>query len=209
MLVDIKHVDAHFLNSVERLSRAMFDLVEELGVAPLSYNCRSFAPSGVSCVGVASGRRLSVHTWPREGVAVVDLLARGAWPAASLVPILPRVEELFAVPVRALAGETNEQSPAPEVTWSHKLRGFREGFGAYKRYKNPLEADLGGSLLDSHGIEAKASLVSERTNFQHVDVVALIDPYGNPVVLDRPDKVLYLDGEPVSSLFSFSRASPR
>ena len=95
------------------------------------------------------------------------------------------------------------------MTWSHKLRGFREGFTAYGRHENPLEAYFRIGLLEVHGIKTKAVLVSERTNFQNVDIVKTIDLQGNPVVFDRPDKVLFLDGEPALLLFGFLKASPR
>ena len=52
LLVDIKGVDADFLNSEELLSQAMVDTVQESGLTLLSYHCHFLAPSGVSCVGI-------------------------------------------------------------------------------------------------------------------------------------------------------------
>ena len=52
LLVDIKGVDADFLNSEELLSKAMVDTVQESGLTMLSYHCHVLAPSGVSCVGI-------------------------------------------------------------------------------------------------------------------------------------------------------------
>jgi len=49
LLVDIKNVDASFLDSEQLLAEAMVKLVQESGLTLLSYHCHSMIPSGVSC----------------------------------------------------------------------------------------------------------------------------------------------------------------
>jgi BioD-like phosphotransacetylase family protein len=51
-LVDIKNVDAHFLNSEERLAEAMVKLIDQSKLTLLSYHCHSLVPVGVSCAGI-------------------------------------------------------------------------------------------------------------------------------------------------------------
>lgn len=127
LLVDIEHVDGAFLNSKERLARAMMDLVNMSGLTMLSYHCHEMKPSGVSCAGVLLESHVSFHTWPAQGVITLDLFTCGD---ASLVPYVPVVEELFCIGKTPSAeGEVVEP---PHMLWSYKRRGFRneEGYDA-------------------------------------------------------------------------------
>jgi len=51
-LIDVKDVDASFLNSEVDLANAMVELINETKLTMLSYHCHSLVPIGVSCVGV-------------------------------------------------------------------------------------------------------------------------------------------------------------
>ena len=51
-MIDIKDVDASFLNSEVDLANAMVELINETKLTMLSYHCHSLVPIGVSCVGV-------------------------------------------------------------------------------------------------------------------------------------------------------------
>jgi len=127
LLVDIEHLDYAFLNSKERLARAMMDLVDMSGLTMLSYHCHELEPAGVSCAGVLLESHVSFHTWPAEGVITLDLFTCGP---ASLVPYVPVVEKLFSIPrTPSFEGEVVEP---PHMLWSYKRRGFRneEGYDA-------------------------------------------------------------------------------
>jgi S-adenosylmethionine decarboxylase proenzyme len=95
LLVDIRYVDAEFLNSEERLSKAMVDTVKEAGLTMLSYHCHAIMPAGISCVGVLMGSHISFHTWPAEGVITLDLFTCGNNP---LLPVVETIEKLFGIP---------------------------------------------------------------------------------------------------------------
>ena len=114
LLIDISDVDGAFLNSEERLAKAMLDLVKQCGLTLLSYHCHGLTPFGVSCAGVLLESHVSFHTWPVEGVITLDLFTCGD---DSLLPIVPLAEELFAVP---RLGSDKE----PHMVWAHKFRGF-------------------------------------------------------------------------------------
>lgn len=127
LLVDIENMDGAFLNSKERLARAMMDLVDLSGLTMLSYHCHELDPAGVSCAGVLLESHVSFHTWPAQGVITLDLFTCGP---ASLVPYIPVVERLFKIPrVPSYEGEVVEP---PHMLWSYKRRGFRneEGYDA-------------------------------------------------------------------------------
>lgn len=160
LLVDIRGVDSAFLNSEERVATAMVRLIEEAGAILLSYHCHSLVPMGVSCIGVLLQSHVSVHTWPGEGVAILDLFTCGS--TDPLIHMLSAIEELFAIPSGGMKARGDEPSPfGPRMLWSHKLRGFRE---VGKAHENPLEQDLGIDLLGKHNLDMKNELVSGETD---------------------------------------------
>ena len=59
-MIDIKDVDASFLNSEVDLANAMVELINETKLTMLSYHCHSLVPIGVSCVGVLLESHVSV-----------------------------------------------------------------------------------------------------------------------------------------------------
>jgi len=216
LLVDMKNVDPQFLNSEDRLAQAMIDLVEESKVTLLSYHCHSRTPMGVSCAGVLLESHVSFHTWPAEGAIIMDMFTCGDYP---LIPLLPTIEKLFALPASNNIIDGDEKKSEPRMTWSHKRRGFREGFDPeYEEGGNPLDQDISIDLLRKHDLDMKVPLMSADTAFQYVDVYEVIDPRLNSLGsyekslsndgsyeslhpdLYKPDKLLFLDGVNQSSL---------
>ena len=241
LLVDIKDVDSEFLNDETRLATAMIELVNESKLTLLSYHCHGLVPIGVSCAGVLleshvsqyvsdlyprcsfillypyNFEQVAFHTWPEEGVITMDLFTCGGNP---LVPVLPSIYRLFGVPPADQGEETyDEDLPEPTMLWSHKLRGFREGFApGYDASRNPLDQDLGQYILGRLDHDVKNEVVSSKTEFQTVDVYELMDPRTRSVSSHRtsleggdsyearhpeffaPDRVLFLDGVIQSTL---------
>mmetsp|Transcript_10317 Transcript_10317/g.15166 ORF Transcript_10317/g.15166 Transcript_10317/m.15166 type:complete len:748 (-) Transcript_10317:198-2441(-) len=198
LLVDIKGIDADFLDSEERLAKAMVDAVKAGGLSMLSYHCHKLVPMGVSCVGVLLESHISFHTWPVEGVITLDLFTCGPTP---LLSVVPEVERLFAI------GENTKTS------WSHELRGFHLNATKSPEKRHLLEqSDLVFWVLSPLDIYKK-EIVSTRTRFQKVDIWETIYPEdtishddavehnlqpGDPRWLTgelvAPDKMLFLDG---------------
>jgi S-adenosylmethionine decarboxylase proenzyme len=131
LLVDIKNVNAEFLNSESRLAHALVETVNTAKLAMLSYHCHSLEPAGVSCVGVLLESHISFHTWPAEGVITLDLFSCGP---NNLMPVVPMIEELFGVP-------RENSSDKVHTMWSHELRGFRS-HEARKAHYLDLSSDL-------------------------------------------------------------------
>ncbi len=129
----------------------------------------SLVPTGVSCAGVLLESHVAFHTWPLQGVIVMDLFTCGS---GKLIPILPLIEKVFGVP----AGGEDAEDPA--MLWSHKLRGFREGFVPdYDPTRNPLDSDTGRFVTGLHHQDyVRVPILSASTSFQTVDVYDLIDP---------------------------------
>lgn len=164
LLVDIEGVDKDFLNSEERLSKAMVNTVEEAGLHMLSYHCHSLLPAGVSCVGVLLESHISFHTWPDEGVITLDLFTCGPKP---LLPVIETIERLFGIP-----------SPDPEkkvhTRWSHELRGFRPEEEVKKNYLAD-SSDLALWVLSPLEMYSKKQIYSGRTKYQQVDVWDIVE----------------------------------
>ncbi len=140
LLIDIKNVNSKFLNSDVRLAKAMVDVVNLSQLTLLSYHCHNLIPQGVSCVGVLLESHISFHTWPEAGVITLDLFTCGS---GKLVPLVPIVEKLFAVPEVG-------SFVRPIVHWVHKLRGFRpDDFSDILI----LTKDLGFMLQESYDVK--------------------------------------------------------
>lgn len=162
LLVDIKNVDAAFLNSESRLAEAMVKSVEAAGLTMLSYHCHSLHPAGVSCVGVLLESHISFHTWPDEGVITLDMFTTSSKP---LLPALPEIERLFGVPrVNAETGEEEE----PVSVWSHELRGFRTD---EERRANVYDDNSDLSNWVTSPLEVtKKQIVTVKTEIQQIDI---------------------------------------
>lgn len=143
LMVDIRHVDASFLNSESLLVTAMLEVVKEADLTLMSYHCHGLTPSGVSCVALLRRNYISFHTWPTEGVITLDLVVGdgGSYATSSLVDYLPVIEREFGV-----SGD-NDQNP--ETTWAWKARGFPEEEGE--------TLDMQRSLEDLYGIKRQVS----------------------------------------------------
>jgi len=67
--------------------------------------------------------------------------------------------------------------PRPTLLWSHKLRGFREGFSPnYVRSKNPLDGSLGRYVLGKLDFDLKRPLLSTATSIQSVNIYEVMEP---------------------------------
>jgi len=201
LLVDIKNVDGTFLNSEKRLAEAMVTVVNESKLTLLSYHCHKLVPMGVSCVGVLLESHISFHTWPKEGVITLDLFTCGS---GLLVPVMPILEKLFAIPQVPL--HKDEIIDQPRVVWIHKLRGFRNDALSY------LAKDLGDVILESAGFDLKVEVAAVITPFQRIDIYDSLDAVTSDIIsyerslsndgsywalhpeLFRPERFVFLDG---------------
>jgi S-adenosylmethionine decarboxylase proenzyme len=214
LLVDIKGIESDFLDSEERLSKAMVDTVTAAGLTMLSYHCHSLVPKGVSCVGVLLESHISFHTWPDEGVITLDLFTCGSKP---LIPVVTTLKQLFGI------GDNIH------MQWSHELRGFRKKKHTLSSSnddgkKQQLPDDDNYALLDHNSdlsqmiwspidVTLKEQVVSTLTTHQRVDIWDLVgleetpsyedvlrhnlqagDPRWTTSEIVAPTRHLFLDG---------------
>jgi len=206
LLVDIKGIEADFLDSEERLAKAMVDTVDHAGLTMLSYHCHKLIPKGVSCVGVLLESHISFHTWPDEGVITLDLFTCGNNP---LVPVVSTIQELFGIP---------RAKDSIEMQWSHELRGFRNkdkvADGTNDNYAIlDHNSDLSQMVWSPIDCPVKDQIVSTLTSYQRVDIWDIVgleetpshedalkhnlqpgDPRWNTAEIVSPHRMLFLDG---------------
>jgi len=173
LLVDIKQLEAAFLNSEERLADAMVKSVEAAGLTMLSYHCHALQPAGVSCVGVLLESHISFHTWPEEGVITLDLFTCGDKP---LLPVVPDLERLFGHP--RVDPETGELQK-PKMQWSHELRGFRSD-GLHDAHHLDSRTDLSYWIMSALQYHVKEEVLSTMTEHQRVDIWDYLDVDDTP-----------------------------
>jgi S-adenosylmethionine decarboxylase proenzyme len=171
LLMDIEGVDGEFLNSEERLTKAMVQTVTEVGLTMLSYHCHSLLPSGVSCVGVLPESHISFHTWPEDGVITLDLFT---FSDVSLLPKISIVERLFGVGAK------------PRAKWSHELRGFQAEDSREKIYIND-QSDLSLWVLSPLELHSKKQVYTGQTDYQRIDIWDIVEVSLYYVVLDKSD----------------------
>ncbi len=92
-----------------------------------------------------------------------------------LVSMLPLVEQLFvdSAPPKSASKNATTNQIGPKMSWSHVLRGFRDGFGSYRWRTNPLDEDLREDILRRGDFDQKVPLALTKTKYQHVDVYEL------------------------------------
>lgn len=214
LLVDIKNVDASFLNSEEQLANAMLSLTSQSELTLLSYHCHGLEPMGVTCVGVLLESHVSFHTWPVPGVITLDLFTCGP---KSLMPLVSVIEKLFAIPQKSLRNDGNKNnnnkskvassSPPPRLIWAHKKRGFDFSDDPWNREDVEHERYLLGWM----DYDMKKQVAYEQTSFQEFEVYDVIDSRFNTIEeyerslsndgsyesehpeQFQPDRVVYLD----------------
>ena len=180
LLVDIRNLEAAFLNSESRLAEAMQESVKAADLTMLSYHCHSLHPAGVSCVGVLLESHISFHTWPDEGVITLDLFTTSEKP---LLPALPDIEKWFGIPRE---DPENPGTMLQHVTlWSHELRGFRTE-DARKAHYLDGESDLANWVTSPLEVIYKKQIISMQTKHQRIDIWD---------TLERDDTPSYEDGK--------------
>lgn len=199
LLVDIKNLEAAFLNSEERLADAMVETVKAAGLTLLSYHCHSLIPSGVSCVGVLLESHISFHTWPEEGVITLDLFTCGENP---LLPVVSDLERLFGIP---RVGDDGEEEQI-ETLWSHELRGFRhEDPNATSANYLDGKSDLATWVTSPLDYYMKKQVVSTVSDLHRIDIW---DVLGHDDTPSHQDAMMHELKEGDDRWFSPEVASP-
>ena len=77
LLVDLYGCPADLLNDVTALEKVMIEAAQRAGAKVINSMFHHFSPFGVSGVVVIQESHLTIHTWPEQGFAAVDLFTCG------------------------------------------------------------------------------------------------------------------------------------
>eukprot|EP00591_Stephanopyxis_turris_P011650 CAMPEP_0195507592 /NCGR_PEP_ID=MMETSP0794_2-20130614/1008_1 /TAXON_ID=515487 /ORGANISM="Stephanopyxis turris, Strain CCMP 815" /LENGTH=781 /DNA_ID=CAMNT_0040634329 /DNA_START=63 /DNA_END=2408 /DNA_ORIENTATION=- len=205
LLVDMKNVNADFLNSEPRLAQALVDVTTEAKIPLLSYHCHSLEPAGVSCVGVLLESHISFHTWPEDGLMTLDVFT---CTPTNLISVVPTIEKMFGVPQ-----ENASEKEKVLTMWSHELRGFKTD-ESRKTLKNGMNSDMTWWVTSPLEMLHKKEIVSVQSDFQRIDIWDVLDVGDTPSYKDMlkhnleegdprfftselasPERLLFLDGK--------------
>lgn len=87
--LNLSHITADFegvapdlLDDADGMMLMLTESVRQAGLTPVASCMHKFSPSGLSGVVILAESHISVHTWPEQGFAAVDLLSCGSMSAA-------------------------------------------------------------------------------------------------------------------------------
>lgn len=76
-LVDFYGCDANVIATAEPTMRALLTAAQDCGATILEHNFHEFSPHGVSGVILIAESHISIHTWPENHFAAVDIFTCG------------------------------------------------------------------------------------------------------------------------------------
>ena len=89
LLVDLW--DGSNLDSLDEVEAALREAAQAAGATLLRIDLHHFTPyGGVSGVAILAESHMSIHTWPEEGFAALDIFVCGDCEARRIVPIIQR-----------------------------------------------------------------------------------------------------------------------
>lgn len=77
-LLELTGCPPQLLNDEQMLRQALTDAAAASGSTLLHLTSHAFSPCGVTAVGLLAESHLSIHTWPEQGYAAVDIFTCGA-----------------------------------------------------------------------------------------------------------------------------------
>lgn len=75
LIIDL--YQANHLDDLERIKRAINEIISVTGATLLFENFHSFEPSGITGVACLAESHISVHTWPEDHYAAFDVFMCG------------------------------------------------------------------------------------------------------------------------------------
>ena len=99
LIIDIWGAEG--LDDIDRIESTLHEAIEEAGATLLHMHLHPFEPNGVSGVAVLAESHISIHTWPENGYAALDVFMCGDAEPEKTIPVL---RERFK-PSRIAVGE--------------------------------------------------------------------------------------------------------
>ena len=73
MLLEIYGVDSKLLDDEARVNRILKRICHESGMKIIKGSSNKFQPQGLTAFYILAESHISIHTWPEEGAAAVDI----------------------------------------------------------------------------------------------------------------------------------------
>ncbi len=77
LLVEFFDCDRNLLNDVGRIEAILHEVVAAAGAGVVKTVIHQFSPQGISGVVLISESHVTIHTWPENGYAAVDVFTCG------------------------------------------------------------------------------------------------------------------------------------
>ena len=77
ILFTLKECPSELLNDEGWIRDTVYMASKECNSTLLALNSHKFQPQGVTCVAMLAESHISIHTWPEEGKAAVDVYTCG------------------------------------------------------------------------------------------------------------------------------------
>lgn len=77
LLADLFECESSRLNDPQLIREAMLGAARSCGATIVADSVHQFSPQGVSGVVVIAESHLTIHTWPQEGYAAIDVFTCG------------------------------------------------------------------------------------------------------------------------------------
>lgn len=90
---ELRKVPFHQLNDLSFCKQLLLILAEKAGVSPLESVSTQFHPQGCSVVLLLSESHASIHTWPEQGVALIDLFSCAK--SINLASVMQTLQDAF------------------------------------------------------------------------------------------------------------------
>lgn len=75
LLVDLYGCNQSVLDNIEDIQKIARDSVDQIGASIVEECVHKFEPIGVSYIAVITTSHFSIHTWPENGYASVDIFS--------------------------------------------------------------------------------------------------------------------------------------
>ena len=117
LLIDL--YDAHHLDDIVHIEGALKQAVDVAGATLLHIHLHHFEPNGgVSGVAVLAESHISIHTWPENGYAALDVFMCGKANPLACLPVFRDAFEPECVNViDLLRGEGTYETPRQMQSW--------------------------------------------------------------------------------------------
>lgn len=168
--IDVRGLPADFLDSTHKVNQLMEAAIAQMeSVSILQMMTYHFQPVGLTSMWLLSASHASIHTWPDEGFAAIDVLTCGS---TDLLHISEVFEQLF--------GEVHENI---SFRFSLTSRGQKS-----TRPVNDLAVQLSQMQLD------KSLVYRGKSQFQSIDVWDVTGTSWVDGEHERTTRRMYLDG---------------